>query len=58
MPNLMPVVNEWYECIKERDVPQDGFLNPSNCSLKHLNIDDKGGAVNLKDKGKKNEQRM
>lgn len=32
-PNWMPdlrleKVNEWYEYIKERDVPEDGFHNP------------------------------
>lgn len=63
VPNWMPdlwlaEVNEWYEYIKERDVLEDGFLNPSNCSLRHLNTEDKGGAVSLKDQGKKNEQRM
>lgn len=63
VPNWMPdlwlaEVNEWYEYIKERDVLEDGFLNLSNCSLRHLNTEDKGGVVSLKDQGKKNEQRM
>lgn len=42
-------VDEWYEYIKERDVPEDGFLNPSNCSLRYLDTEDKGGAIHLKD---------
>lgn len=59
MPDLwLEGVIEWYEYIKERDMPEDGFLNLSNCSLRHSNIEDKSDAINLKGQGKKNEQRM
>lgn len=59
MPDLwLAEVNEWYEYLKERDVPEDGFLNPSNCSLRYLTTEDKGEAINLKDQGKKNLQRL
>lgn len=63
MPNWMPnlwlaEVSEWYEFSKERAVPEDGSLNPSNCSLRHLNTEDRDGVISLKDQGKKNEQRL
>lgn len=59
MPDLwLAEMSEWYEFSKERTVPENGSLNPSNCSLRHLNTGDRDGAFSLKGQDKKNEQRL
>lgn len=54
MPNWMPdlwlaEVSEWYEFSKERAMPEDGSLNPSSCSSRRLNTEDRDVAFSLKD---------
>lgn len=50
MPNWMPdfwlaEVSEQYEFSKESPVSEEGSINPSNCSLRHLNTEDRNEAI-------------